>query len=443
MLETVGALLLAYVAIGITICFSKPWVSKRRQAAFGATFGSHSSGKNLRRMKLFMFRASMILGLALLWPVFLIDELRASKARNLLGKEYEKTDPFLGFTFDRISGKRVFICNDCNQTLEVDPGSHSMFGNSRGYQCQSCGQCKTRYYEQPFAHDPHFRGDVGVGLDGVLPQYRAEKIEHLQRMFNLIDRQMREQPREKWFKSWEPDLARYRETLDRVPPEELASVKRIRAEANAAYDASLVCECGGTLDRDQVFFCPGCRSKGLELLAHLQAGIFEQDPILGLVPMIESDRLHHKGARYRLRAAPLEKYLEQYQPEIKFCWNDHNSPRGYKGTWEIKDGRLYLTHLAEFSGRTNQHRPTTGPDVLRTLFPQAGKEGLFAERFNGTLRCPFGEQVRFVKPGFASTYRHELRLSIENGVLIREEIKNAVIPPAGHPRAQEDRILRV
>ena len=157
--------------------------------------------------------------------------------------------------------------------------------------------------------------------------------------------------------------------------------------------------------------------------------------------MIEGNRLHHSGVRYRLRVAPLEKYIQQYQPEIGFSWNNDSSPRGYKGTWEIKDRRLYLTHLAEFSGRTKQHHPTTGPDVLRTLFPKAGAEGLFAERFNGTLRCPYGEELHFVKPGFASTYPHELHLSIENGILISEEVKNADIPPVAYPRAQRDKML--
>lgn len=441
MLATAVLVLMAYIAIGITICFSKPWVSKRRQAAFGAAMGSYGFRRSVRRIKMLLFRASTVLGLVFLWPVFLIDERRESKARNRLGMAYEKAHPFLGFTFDRIGGKRVFICNDCNQTLKVDPGHGSMFGNSRGYQCQTCGECTTRYYGQPFAHDPHSRGDEGVGLDDVLPQYRAEKIEHLQGMFNLIDRQMRAQPREKWFKSWEPDLARYREELDRVSPEELASIKSIRAEVNAAYDASLVCDCGGPLDRDQVLFCPGCRSKKLELLARLEMTICERDPVLGLVPVIEGNRLHHSGVRYRLRVAPLEKYIQQYQPEIGFSWNNDSSLRGYKGTWEIKDRRLYLTHLAEFSGRTKQHHPTTGPDVLRTLFPKAGEDGLFADDFNGTLRCPYGEELHFVKPGFASTYPHELVLRIENGVLISEEVENAAIPPIAYPRAQGDRML--
>lgn len=46
-----------------------------------------------------------------------------------------------------------------------------------------------------------------------------------------------------------------------------------------------------------------------------------------------------------------------------------------------------------------------------------------------------------MKPGFASTYPHELVLSIENGVLISEEVENAAIPPIAYPRAQRDKML--
>ncbi len=29
------------------------------------------------------------------------------------------------------------------------------------------------------------------------------------------------------------------------------------------YEQSLVCECGGVLERDKVIFCPSCKSKNL------------------------------------------------------------------------------------------------------------------------------------------------------------------------------------
>ena len=295
--------------------------------------------------------------------------------------EYEKSHPFLGFTFDRIGGDRVFLCRNCDRTFEVGTGSHGVSGLSRGYQCQACGKCDTRYYEEPFA-------ELGYEL-----------------------------PKE-------------------LTSDELASVRRSRDEAHAAYQASLVCECGGPLDRDKVLFCPGCRSKELEILARLERTTFQDDPVLGFVPVIEGNRLHHNGARYRLRVALLETYLQQYRPGMRFCWNDESSARGYNGTWEIKDGRLYLTHLAEFTGRARQHHPTIGPDVLRDRFPQAGEDGLFADRFSGLLHCPYGAPLHFLEPGFASICPHELILGIENGVLVSEEVKDAAIPPAGYPRRQ-------
>lgn len=64
-------------------------------------------------------------------------------------------------------------------------------------------------------------------------------------------------------KTWEPNLAHYREELSQVTETELAQVKKLREDADAAFKASLFCECGGTLDREQALFCPACKSKNL------------------------------------------------------------------------------------------------------------------------------------------------------------------------------------
>ena len=78
-LEIVIASILVYVALGIGICMSKSWVRRRKQAAFGAALGSYGSSGPVRRFKMFMFRAAMILGVVFLWPVFWLDDRRTTR----------------------------------------------------------------------------------------------------------------------------------------------------------------------------------------------------------------------------------------------------------------------------------------------------------------------------------------------------------------------------
>ncbi len=75
------------------------------------------------------------------------------------------------------------------------------------------------------------------------------------------------------------------------------------------------------------------------------------------------------------------------------CW------RGYQGTWEIKDGRLYLVSV---SGR----------------YALQGEEPLFAHWFSGTLRVPRGQVLRYVHMGFETVYERELYIKVEKGVVV-------------------------
>lgn len=78
------------------------------------------------------------------------------------------------------------------------------------------------------------------------------------------------------------------------------------------------------------------------------------------------------------------------------CW------RGYVGSWEIKDNRLYLTGV---SGR----------------LALVGDEPLFADWVSRTLVVTRGEMIRYVHMGFASLYEEEIHLTVEHGVITRTE----------------------
>lgn len=86
------------------------------------------------------------------------------------------------------------------------------------------------------------------------------------------------------------------------------------------------------------------------------------------------------------------------------CW------RRYLGTWEIKDGLLFLNEL---KGRYR----------IRDSKP------LHADWFTGVLRIPIGKLLHPVNMGFASVYEKELHIKIECGrVAASREIDNTEIP---------------
>jgi hypothetical protein len=83
------------------------------------------------------------------------------------------------------------------------------------------------------------------------------------KLIDLCERQMKTTPKKNWLPDWETTVADCRERLRDVPPEELLAIKKIRDDSNAAYQATLFCECGGSLDREKALFCPSCKSTNL------------------------------------------------------------------------------------------------------------------------------------------------------------------------------------
>ena len=79
------------------------------------------------------------------------------------------------------------------------------------------------------------------------------------------------------------------------------------------------------------------------------------------------------------------------------CW------RGYQGTWEIRDGRLYLVGL-------------------RGRFRIRGSEPILADWFSGVLRIPKGEIIQYVHMGFGSVHEQEVHVKIEKGVIVTRRV---------------------
>jgi hypothetical protein len=77
------------------------------------------------------------------------------------------------------------------------------------------------------------------------------------------------------------------------------------------------------------------------------------------------------------------------------CW------RGYIGTWELKDGKLYLVSI-------------------KGGYRLDGDAPLFADWVTAVLRIPEGEMLHYVHMGFGSVFEFENHIKIENGVVVQE-----------------------
>jgi hypothetical protein len=75
------------------------------------------------------------------------------------------------------------------------------------------------------------------------------------------------------------------------------------------------------------------------------------------------------------------------------CW------RGYIGTWEIKQGQLFLTGL-------------TGRYIL------AEGSYIFAQWFSGEISVPDGNILNYVHGGFSTVYEQEKKITIKNGIVV-------------------------
>jgi len=140
-----------------------------------------------------------------------------------------------------------------------------------------------------------------------------------------------------------------------------------------------------------------------------------------------SERLLYQGEMRSMCAEPLGMYfaLSGVKPDFQFTctalW------RGYIGSWEIIDDRLYLVEL---SGRL-----MGGTDAnLETLFP-GYPDRVFAHWYSGKVRIPQGKLLECVHMGYGSVYENDLFLFFDKGVVTKSEV--AVNGESPNPDALE------
>ena len=141
-----------------------------------------------------------------------------------------------------------------------------------------------------------------------------------------------------------------------------------------------------------------------------------------------SESLIYNGKQLPMCTNPLGLYLAQ--TGLQFVSPNTANWRGYRGTWEVKgnsenEQRLYLIRLAA-------NKSYEEVLSLKDVFPDSPK-GVFAHWYSGAVRCPQGNQIKYVHMGYSSVYEYDFFLEFKRGVLINKYvIHNTLEEPKKH-----------
>lgn len=127
-----------------------------------------------------------------------------------------------------------------------------------------------------------------------------------------------------------------------------------------------------------------------------------------------ADILSFNGKKTTIATEPLKPYLET-RSDVGFIYKTTALVRGYIGTWEIKNKKLYLVSLVGFIENNEQVD-------LNYLFPNQTE--VFASWYSGDIRIPEGELLKKINLGYASVFEKDRFLNIKEGILTSETIKN-------------------
>lgn len=122
-----------------------------------------------------------------------------------------------------------------------------------------------------------------------------------------------------------------------------------------------------------------------------------------------AEKLHHEGQAFSMCTNPLNHYFALGGVNPHFESNCTALWRGYVGTWEIIDARLYLIDL---QGNLKKG----GRASVATLFPDF-PDRVFAHWYSGTIRIPQGKMLEYVRMGYGSIYERDILLEMEKGVI--------------------------
>lgn len=124
------------------------------------------------------------------------------------------------------------------------------------------------------------------------------------------------------------------------------------------------------------------------------------------------DILSYNGEKTTIATEPLKPYLET-RSDVGLIFKSTALVRGYIGTWEIRNKKLYLASLVGFIENNKQVD-------LNYLFPN--KTEFFANWFSGDIRIPDGKLLEKINLGYESVFEKDRILTFNEGILISETV---------------------
>lgn len=141
-----------------------------------------------------------------------------------------------------------------------------------------------------------------------------------------------------------------------------------------------------------------------------------------------SEKLLYNGEKHAMCNEPLSMYFALGGNAPEFAFTCTALWRGYVGSWEIIDDRLYLVNL------TGQLKDGTKAN-LATIFPNY-PDRVFAHWYSSNVRIPQGKLLEYVHLGYNSVYEKDLFLYFKNGIVVKTEtVENG---ESTNPDAPED-----
>lgn len=123
------------------------------------------------------------------------------------------------------------------------------------------------------------------------------------------------------------------------------------------------------------------------------------------------EALIYEGNKLSMCSEPLGDYFALAGLRPPFEWTSSALWRGYVGTWEVHQDRLYLVGI-------NGTLASGGAATLATIFPDF-PERVFAHWYSGTIRAPEGKLLEYVHMAYASLYERDRYFEIEKGLVRR------------------------
>ena len=141
----------------------------------------------------------------------------------------------------------------------------------------------------------------------------------------------------------------------------------------------------------------------------------------------EADKIIYHGTERMLFSNPLEDYYKDPDKRPGFMvapmTTSTGNWRGYIASWEIVDGKLFLTEVDSWLCDNYARKDSCHKVKLTELFGRKVSNGkVLADWYTGELRVPDGKELRYVHMGYGSTYERDLIFRVKSGNVSEPEI---------------------